>query len=122
MDLNLRLEILKDNNVISIDTLNKILKSIEVINRLCGLKLDEENGSMLITHMAIAIERVNKGEFTELADDFIYEQIRLNDKFSSSKKVLQELEENLNINFPESEKRFILMHLCTLLDKEDVKF
>lgn len=121
MDLNFRLEILNNSSQISGDTMNKMLQTIEVIDKLCGIKLNEENGSMLITHMAIAIERIKKEEFIEFQDEDMLGQIKAHHKFYIAEKVLCELEKSLKIHFPKGEQWFILMHLCALLGGEDVK-
>lgn len=122
MDLNIRLQILKDADQISLENYDAIIKVIEIFERELNIKLTEENGAMFITHLAIAFERIKKGEMVEDINDTIYEEIKNSSRFTSSEKFLELLEKELNIEIPESEKTFIMMHLCALFERENIQF
>ncbi|TDT61329.1 PRD domain-containing protein [Fonticella tunisiensis] len=122
MDLNIRLQILKDADQISLENYDAIIKVIEIFERELNIKLTEENGAMFITHLAIAFERIKKGEMVEDINDTIYEEIKNSSRFTSSEKFLELLEKELNIEIPESEKTFIMMHLCVLFESENIQF
>lgn len=117
MQLNNRLQILKDSCQISCENYQDMLKVIEMFKEKFGIELTEENGSMFITHLAIAYDRVNKNEHIEATLDIIDEEIKNNKNYDKSEEIFMELQNQLDKSLPDNEKTFILMHLCVLLDK-----
>ncbi|WP_040212532.1 PRD domain-containing protein [Clostridium polynesiense] len=117
MDLTLRLNILKDAGQINEEIYEKILAMIKCLEKKFGIELTEENGAMFVTHMSIALKRIAEGNPVEHMDDFILEQLKSEKEFNKSQEVLDLLEKELELNIPDSEKSFVLMHLCTLLSK-----
>ena len=114
MDLSFRLGLLKDGGQIDQETYEKLLKVPEIVKDRWGIELLEENGAMLITHMSAALMRVKRGEAVSPMEEEIILQLRGEKDYESSQCLLRILEEELEINLPEEEKEFIIMHLCTL--------
>lgn len=117
MELEFRLKILKDSNQISEDTYENVIKIISIIRQNYNIDISEENGGMFITHIAIALERIKINESVEAnnIDEDIYEEILKNEHFEKCKAITNEIQEEININIPEGEERFIIMHLCTMI-------
>lgn len=116
MELDVRLNILKEAGQISEDTFNILKKVILMIRDKWNIQLTEENGAMLITHLSVALERIKKGEIIEGIDSEIYEQIKSHPMYKKCTEVLKNIEEESNIKIPENEQTFIMMHLCTLFE------
>ena len=114
MDLSFRLGLLKDGGQIDQETYEKLLRVPVVIKDKWGIELLEENGAMLITHMSAALMRVKRGEAVNPMEEEIVLQLRNEKDYESSKLLLKEMEEELEIELPEEEKEFIILHLCTL--------
>lgn len=121
MDLTIRLQILRDAGQLSEESYEGILRVIEMFQRNLNIKLTEENGAMLITHLAVAVERIKKNETVEGIDASLYEEIKNSSRFKDAASTVKLLEGELGIEIPGKEETFIIMHLCVLFEAEDVK-
>lgn len=116
MDLQLRLQILKDAGQISEETFESLKRIIEMFKDKWNIELVEENGAMLMTHLSVAMERVKRGEVIEGIDEVIYNEIKNHCEFERCKQIVKDISKQARINIPENEETFIMMHLCTLLE------
>lgn len=121
MDLTIRLQILKDAGQLSSENFEGILRIIEMFQRELNIKLTEENGAMLITHLAVAVERIKRNEPVDSIDADIYEEVKNSSRFKGAGAALKLVEGELGIDIPENEKTFIMMHICALFENEDIK-
>jgi len=117
MELDERLIILRDAEQIDEDIYEKSIKIISMFNTRWNIELTEENGAMLITHLCIALQRVKNNSTVEEIDEDIYGEVKLNHNFETCKRVLKDIKNEINMDIPESEQSFILMHLCVLFNK-----
>lgn len=115
MELDIRLQILKDAGQITEETFEALKNVIKMFRNKWAIALTEENGAMLITHLSVAIERIKKGEIIEGIDSEVYREIENHEEFSKAKKMLKDIIEASNTQISGSEETFIMMHLCTLL-------
>lgn len=120
MDLKIRLGILKDAGQIDEEIYGKIIKIILWFHDSWGIELSEENGAMLVTHLCIALQRVKNNGHTEQIDEELYQGVRLNQYFETCEKVFSDIKRETNMDIPESEKGFVMMHLCVLFEKENI--
>lgn len=117
MELNNRLVILKDAGQIDEDIYKRIFKIIDMFHTKWNIELKEENGAMLITHLCIALQRIKNSCPAERIDEELYEQIKLNKYFQTSKKALYDIKSEITMDIPKSEESFLIMHLCVLFEK-----
>jgi transcriptional regulatory protein LevR len=117
MELDIRLQILKDAGQISEEVFESLKTVIKMFKDNWDIALTEENGAMLITHLSVAMKRIKEGQVIEGIDSEIYEQIESNENFSKSKQIFQDIIKSANIEIPKNEETFIMMHLCTLLQE-----
>jgi transcriptional antiterminator len=117
MELDVRLNILKDAGQISEETFEALKRVIDIFRNKYGIVLTEENGAMLITHLSVAFERIKKGEIIEGIESEIYNEIRNHQEFNKAKEMIGQIMGVANTEIPESEETFIMMHLCTLLQE-----
>jgi len=121
VELDIRLGILKDAGQIDEEVYRNVIKVIAVFDDIWSIDLKEENGAMLITHLCIALQRVKNNCPVEIIDETIYEEVKLNQYFETSEKALCKIKSEMNMDIPEREKSFLLMHLCVLFEKENIK-
>lgn len=115
MGLDIRLNILKNAGQISEETFIALKNIINMFREKWDINLTEENGSMLITHLSVALERIRKGEFIEGIEGELYGEIKNHCQYEKCRNLLKDIKETAQIEIPESEETFIIMHLCTLL-------
>lgn len=120
MELDTRLTILKDSGQIDEEIYKKMLKVISMFHKKWNIELKEDNGSMLITHLCIALQRVKNNCPAEKAEDDVYEEVKLSPYFKISTKALSDIQKEVDMDIPESEKSFLMMHLCVLFQKENI--
>jgi hypothetical protein len=111
-----RLDILLAGNVISQET---HLLSNKVISMLCDkYNFTEQDLEMFITHLAMAHQRIksNSPEKPVLDDDSIAE-MQSHKHYEQSKTVFAQVEELIDLKYPENEAQFMIAHIINLLDK-----
>ncbi|MCI6659589.1 PRD domain-containing protein [Peptoniphilaceae bacterium SGI.137] len=113
--LKQRIEILRSASMID-DIVAEYVNA--VIDQFLPQQYEESKMEMFTTHLAMATQRaLNHGE-VEMMDDGIWKDVQMAKTFLEAKEVLRGLKENAPVEIPESEDRFLLMHLCNLLEKE----
>ncbi len=112
--LNQRLDILVENHVICKEVADY---SRRVVKQVLAEKPDteEEKAIMFITHLAMAGQRVADGTKESPLDAMILEGVRKEPVYKRAEALTEELLKETEIRFPESEKDFLIVHLCNLL-------
>lgn len=116
--LKTRLGILRDAGEITDEIYSAIREFIEDFEKKYKVNMTEDNASMFITHMAMALARIKKGEAVNPMDEILLEDIKGNDVYDELPEFYEKIESKLNIEIPESEKGFIALHACSLLINE----
>lgn len=116
-----RLNILKDAGEISEDIRTSIIDFADNLEREYCLELNEDNAAMLITHLAMALARIKKGEKINEIDELSLTEIKQTPVYNDLPKFFKKIEEKLQLKIPDSEKGFIALHVCTLVSKLSVK-
>ena len=112
-----RIKILENNRVISHNVGNNTIKVLDEV--IASLKdLDEEKISMFITHFAMASQRTENGNIEQSMDREVWKTVKVDETYNMAERLLQHLLKDLDIKFPDSEKEFLLLHLCNVLHKE----
>lgn len=110
-----RLDILKDSGQISEKIKIAVTDFAEEFEKKYILTMTEENSSMLITHLAMALARITNGEEIGEPNEFVLNEVKENKIYDELPKFYKRMEEKLNINIPDSEKGFIAIHACTVI-------
>lgn len=116
MDLLYRLKLFLDNDQICNENYEAMIKVISMFDIKWNIKLTEENGAMFITHLTMAYERIKKGNAIHTMDAMAYNEILQNRNIDKSKKALNDIMKEVNIDMPDSEKQFLLLYLCTIFE------
>lgn len=117
MDTSLkeRLEILKGAGEISDEIMDVVTEFVKNFEKKYSAEITEENGSMLITHLAMALARIKRGEEINEMDELALEEIKETPTYNELPEFYKKIEDKLQIKIPDSEKGFIAVHVCTLV-------
>lgn len=111
-----RIEILRNAGVIDSSVAEL---TISVINSFEDKDFSTQKMEMFTTHLAMASQRVIKKEELDNLDDFIWQQVQNDQGYEMAKMLLKDVEAQASFEYPVEEKKFLLMHLCNLVKKED---
>ena len=114
--LLLRLDIFKNTGMLSQENYEKVIKIIKYLE-FKNINIDEDNGSMLITHIVMYLNRLNKGEMIENLDEESLEELKSFNEYHNAEKIYLNFE-NILGKINENEKGYILAHLINLLKGE----
>lgn len=112
-----RLDILKQANQINEKMETVIVAFVEKMEEMYQLQVTEENGAMLVMHMAIALARIDRGETVARMDEMLVEQIRGAKGFDELPDFLGDLEIEMGWKIPVEEFEYIALHFCTMIEK-----
>lgn len=112
--LYLRNFLLEDNQVIS---RNVASFTRQIIDLILERKPDVTQGKaeMFFTHLAMAGKRAEEKTVENPIDAMILEGIKVEAVYPEAMKLRDEVLMQTDIEFPETEKNFLLVHLCNLL-------
>jgi len=71
---------------------------------------------MLVSHLAMALGRIERREEIQTMDEELFTEVKETQTYKELDMFYDILEENLGSEIPESEKDFIALHLCTLIE------
>lgn len=114
--LKSRIQILKQGNVISEEV-------AEYVNQVIDLmyveipEADMSKAEMFTTHLAMATQRIFSGKPVDSPDEAIWEEIKEDSHFTKAEAFCNKIQSISPISCPEGEKRFIILHLCNLLQE-----
>ena len=121
MNIKERLQILQSAGTISQETGTLMIQIIDRTESKWHLILTEENASALLTHLAMARERILKGEIAAPLDAAIFEEIKSSPDYEHAVTIVHDWNGILGNLLPEAETGYLLLHLCTLLGQEENK-
>ncbi len=97
-------------DLIDIDTIQVIEKSISESEKDIGFKFAESSYTALAVHLALAVQRLKNDERI-MMNPSILEDIKLFDEYIIANKLIKNLEEILQLDIPEDEIGYVTMHL-----------
>ena len=113
--VKMRMQIMEQGGVIS----NKVACFMNLVIDLMKERFPEwsqEKEEMFTTHLAMATERISKGDIVETMDETAWEDVKGCGGFPEAESFFAKMMEISPVDFPESEKRFILLHICNMLE------
>lgn len=116
MELDTRLQILRDAGQISLENHAAMLRIIGMFDQKWGIRLTEENGAMFITHFATAYERIRGSEKLDRMNEDTLKEIKENKNYNRAREMLMEIEREIDISIPENEENFLMLYLCILCE------
>ena len=117
-NLDFRLGILKEAGVINERIHDKLSLLIKYLDEKWKISLTESNGGMFITHLSMALKRIEENENVSNIDEGVFQEVLKSEKLEEIKEIYNDIEKNVFIEkLPEEEKKYILVNL--LLIKEN---
>ena len=116
--LDFRLGLLKEAGVINERIYDKLSLLIKYLDEKWKISLTESNGEMLITHLSMALKRIEENENVSSIDEGVFQEVLKSEKLEEIQEIYNDIEKNVFIEkLPEEEKKYILVNL--LLIKEN---
>lgn len=109
-----RLNLLKESGQIDKSTVQNLHDFIKIIEDRLNVKITEENGSMFVTHMAMAITRIKAGEEITPLEDSLLEELESTPVYHEIPILISKFEKESGIIIPQSEYGYISLHLGNL--------
>ncbi len=117
-NLDFRLGLLKEAGVINERIYDKLSLLIKYLDEKWKISLTESNGGMLITHLSMALKRIEENENVSSIDEGVFQEVLKSEKLEEIQEIYNDIEKNVFIEkLPEEEKKYILVNL--LLIKEN---
>lgn len=119
--LHMRVNLLKDAGEIDEQIAQAVISFAKDVEEQFNTKLNEENASMLITHVCMALPRIKKGEEINPINEMALAEIKQSQAYKKVPALVKNLEQNLNLQIPKSELGYIALHLCSMEEKNNSK-
>lgn len=113
--LKQRIEILRSGGVISGQTADFVNRVIDLIQRDYP-DVAADHAAMFTTHLAMAMERIEKGELVDKMDPFCWEQIRKTPEFPRAQELCARMMALCPVELPAVERDYIVLHICSMLE------
>ncbi len=113
--LKQRIQIMQNGGVIGEDTAQFMNGVIDMMAADYP-NIDMDHATMFTTHLAMALERIKKGEIVDMMDEECWQQIAETPEFADAEAFRNKMLSFCPIDFPESESKFILLHICSMLE------
>ena len=114
--LKQRIQILKMGGVIGEDVAAFMEQVIDMMAADYP-QIPHDPAAMFTTHLAMALERIKKGEIVEALDEEIFAEVLECPEYPTALTFRDKMLSFCPIPFPASEAQFILMHLCNMLQQ-----
>lgn len=88
---------------------------IALTKEMLKIEMTEENGGILMTHIAAAFGRNKSNESIDRLTPAVLEEIKSDDHYPASVALVNAVVDNIVNKVTEVEKEFILLHFCTLI-------
>lgn len=112
--LKQRIAILLSGGVIGEDVaafVNQVIDMLE--SDYSGV--DRERAAMFTTHLAMALERIKKGEPVEDMEADMWAEVTACPEFSAASELAERMTAICPVVLPDNERQFIVLHICNLL-------
>jgi len=114
-----RLDLLEESGQVTNLARRLTLMCLTDLTTTLDLELTEDNAAQFVTHLAIALTRINRGDpeiaMSAVAAEEIADRTREHDAVTA---VMRDASRLLQRDVPESEITYMTVHLCGLVDDE----
>lgn len=110
-----RLTILKDSKMISEAVSEQILAVYTTL--LPAYRLGDETSHTFLTHLAMAMMRLETGEAIQPLDNQIKAELECNAYFDESQVLVGKIMDTLATHLPLNELDYLYVHLCAMLER-----
>ena len=118
-NLAFRLGILMVAGVLYERIYDKLTLLIKYLYEKWKISLTESNGGMFITHLSMALKRIEENEKVSNIDERVFQEVLKSEKLEEIKEIYNDIEKNVFIEkLPEEEKKYILVNLLLIKENE----
>ena len=118
-NLDFRLGLLKEAGVINEGIYDKLTLLIKYLDEKWKISLTESNGGMFITHLSMALKRIEENENVSSIDEGVFQEVLKSEKLEEIQEIYNDIEKNVFIEkLPEEEKKYILVNLLLIKENE----
>ena len=114
MELKERMNLLRDAGVLSQKNYESVEKVIAYFKEQHGIALTEENAAAFITHLCMALERLDKGEEVKPLDRAVFEEVQQEESYEQAAACCRDMNKILP-QLPEAEVEYICTHVGVML-------
>ena len=114
--LKMRIQILKNGGIIGEDVAEFMEKVIDMMAADYP-QIPMDPAAMFTTHLAMALERIKKGEIVDALDEEIFAEVLEAPEYPAALGFRDKMLSFCPVPFPASEAQFILMHICNMLQQ-----
>lgn len=116
--LKTRINFMLEINMINEDEKIILEEITKIIENKTRIELNEENAGVMITHIAAMFIRKRENQTLTELEEFILIDIELSKSFDVCKEIIQLINSKLSIQIDKVESDYIMLHLCTLLNRD----
>ena len=109
-----RIRILTEGQVISLKTGKYVCQVIDYLEA-SDLKTDQDKLNTMLTHLAMATQRLLEGKEAEMPDEAVWKEVEEDSCYQEAEKLVKTIENLSFLTYPESERRYLLIHICNML-------
>ena len=110
-----RLNLLLDAGNVDEDIIRVVGVFVKETESELGITLTEDNGSMFVTHIAMALARMRDGEEIMPIDNALLgEEVTTSPIYPKIPTIIRRVENQTDIKIPEAEYGYVALHLCAL--------
>lgn len=114
-----RIELLRKAGVINEEIAVYVQAVAEELKKLYPVK--REGVEMLISHLAMAYQRAREEKEVEELPEQLWEELQGCSRYQEAERLCRQLLKEGPYILAQSEKQYVLLHLCNLLQQEDEK-
>ncbi|MDO1604943.1 PRD domain-containing protein [Lactobacillus sp. YT155] len=113
-ETKVKLNILKDNNLLSEQEYEVIKRTDEYFDQL---NLNEDRDMFLI-HFSSALHRLDSEEKIDEMPKIMIDEIEKNSKYDNAKKIIESVLEENKVTLSNTEVNYLLLHILNILEKK----
>lgn len=115
LDIMTRIDLLFECGFSTKEDYDDLCKIVAIFKDRCNIALTEENGGIMITHIAAAFKRNQSGEEISPLRDSVFEDVKDSPQFALASELVEEIESQITNTISEKERKFFFLHICTVL-------
>ena len=111
--LHERLSILEKAGLIT----SQVTAQVEKVLNLLGeqeRRLDQEKLETFTTHIALALQRIDKGQYEEPLNEDVLKELKKESAYPEAEKFAVKFKDAVGVDIPKTEEEYLLVHLCNL--------
>lgn len=114
--LKQRIQILQMGGAIGEDAAEFTYRVIDLIGEDYP-KIGMDAAAMFTTHLAMAVERILQGNVVEAMDPELFSQVEDCSQYAQAADLRDKMLSFCPVVFPESERQYLTMHICNMLQE-----